>query len=329
MESLSNKKPSNPHISDSKVRHRNRFRNLLETDDENETLLMTSSEMEALSEEFSDTASYRLIDTTTTEAHSLSSSMPPEPRSMQGKESRQVGPRDQHNGLPNRKPKEMIVRTIFGIFMAFSYLGIVFVGFIPVAILLLFIQVAIFKEIIGIAHTPSRERKLPWFRCITWYFLICSLYYLYGEEIFEAMYKNFRPGTVQFLLSILIEYHKFISYLLHSFGFVVFVLNLHKGHYRFQFRQLGFTLLVLMVVFYQSKCFLKSLFQGRIWVVLPISLVVINDICAYFFGKAFGKTPLIKVSPKKTVEGFIGGLVATLIWAFFVSNYFYLVNYFD
>ncbi|KAK6145992.1 hypothetical protein DH2020_019861 [Rehmannia glutinosa] len=49
---------------------------------------------------------------------------------------------------------------------------------------------------------------------------------------------------------------------------------------------------------------------------LPASLIVINDIAAYIFGFFFGKTPLIKLSPKKTWEGFIGASVATMISAF-------------
>jgi phosphatidate cytidylyltransferase len=31
---------------------------------------------------------------------------------------------------------------------------------------------------------------------------------------------------------------------------------------------------------------------------------------AYFFGFFFGRTPLIKLSPKKTWEGFVGGGVS-------------------
>lgn len=51
---------------------------------------------------------------------------------------------------------------------------------------------------------------------------------------------------------------------------------------------------------------------------LPASLIAINDVAAYFFGFFFGKTPLIKLSPKKTWEGFIGASVATVISAFVV-----------
>lgn len=55
---------------------------------------------------------------------------------------------------------------------------------------------------------------------------------------------------------------------------------------------------------------------------LPASLIVINDIAAYIFGFFFGRTPLIKLSPKKTWEGFIGASVATITSAFVVSMVF-------
>lgn len=38
-----------------------------------------------------------------------------------------------------------------------------------------------------------------------------------------------------------------------------------------------------------------------------------------FSGKLFGKTPLIKLSPKKTVEGFVGAFFCTLLFALIVS----------
>ena len=54
------------------------------------------------------------------------------------------------------------------------------------------------------------------------------------------------------------------------------------------------------------------MFQGLIWFILPIMMVVINDVMAYMFGFFMGRTPLIKLSPKKTWEGFIGGGLATV-----------------
>ncbi|CAN6867923.1 unnamed protein product, partial [Brassica oleracea] len=52
-----------------------------------------------------------------------------------------------------------------------------------------------------------------------------------------------------------------------------------------------------------------------------IKLIAMNDVAAYFFGFYFEKTPLIKLSPKKTWEGFIGASVATTISVFLVSNH--------
>lgn len=51
-----------------------------------------------------------------------------------------------------------------------------------------------------------------------------------------------------------------------------------------------------------------------------IVLVWISDSFAYFSGSMFGKTPLFKrVSPKKTWEGSLGGLLGTLVVAFILS----------
>lgn len=47
-----------------------------------------------------------------------------------------------------------------------------------------------------------------------------------------------------------------------------------------------------------------------------------NDTFAYICGKLFGKHKLYeKISPKKTIEGFIGGLLFTQIAAFVIFRY--------
>jgi phosphatidate cytidylyltransferase len=66
-----------------------------------------------------------------------------------------------------------------------------------------------------------------------------------------------------------------------------------------------------------------------IWFIFPVSLIICNDIMAYMFGFFYGRTPLTKLSPKKTWEGFIGGGVSTLIFGFIfagvLSNYQFFV----
>lgn len=69
---------------------------------------------------------------------------------------------------------------------------------------------------------------------------------------------------------------------------------------------------------------LKYLEAGPIWVVLFIGTVAAADIGAYFVGRRFGKTKLApKISPGKTVEGFLGGLAFVALIAVPVSFYFF------
>jgi phosphatidate cytidylyltransferase len=50
---------------------------------------------------------------------------------------------------------------------------------------------------------------------------------------------------------------------------------------------------------------------GAIWVILLLSTTWASDTGAYFAGRSFGKHPLHAIiSPKKTWEGFIGGVIA-------------------
>lgn len=57
------------------------------------------------------------------------------------------------------------------------------------------------------------------------------------------------------------------------------------------------------------------------------SLIWINDTFAYLVGKNFGKNKLFeRISPKKTIEGFLGGLIFTAIAGYLVYYYTGLLN---
>lgn len=77
---------------------------------------------------------------------------------------------------------------------------------------------------------------------------------------------------------------------------------------------------LLLIVLMLMSCLFYLTFGLLYRFLLPATLIVINDIAAYIFGFFFGKTPLIKLSPKKTWEGFIGASVTTIISAFMVST---------
>ena len=54
--------------------------------------------------------------------------------------------------------------------------------------------------------------------------------------------------------------------------------------------------------------------QGTARIVLLLLLVVASDTGAYFAGRSLGRVKLVvRVSPNKTAEGALGGLIATVI----------------
>ena len=72
--------------------------------------------------------------------------------------------------------------------------------------------------------------------------------------------------------------------------------------------------LILLPATWFSLVFLREL--GLVFLLTSIALVWVADIGAYFIGKAFGKRKLaIQISPGKSVEGAIGGLVLSYGYA--------------
>jgi phosphatidate cytidylyltransferase len=60
---------------------------------------------------------------------------------------------------------------------------------------------------------------------------------------------------------------------------------------------------------------------GRIIPCLIIFSIWINDTMAYIVGSLIGKTPLSKISPKKTWEGTLGGIILAVIISFIYSGF--------
>lgn len=86
--------------------------------------------------------------------------------------------------------------------------------------------------------------------------------------------------------------------------------------------------MALVFIVVQSHFIMNNVFEGMIWFFLPVSLVITNDIFAYICGITFGRTQLIKLSPKKTVEGFVGAWICTIILGVFMTNLLMRYKYF-
>jgi len=83
--------------------------------------------------------------------------------------------------------------------------------------------------------------------------------------------------------------------------------------------------LVLLWICATGLLFVQRHFDSGGWILLyTLTLIWVADIGAYFFGKRFGRNKLASgISPGKTWEGVIGGIVSNLVWmcfAFLLSN---------
>ncbi|KAL3812518.1 hypothetical protein ACJIZ3_013786 [Penstemon smallii] len=253
---------------------------------------------------------------------------PSTPRLRRRKGSNEVPPElDKANGgrlLVNdrNKYKSMLIRAYSSVWMIGGFALIIYMGHLYIWAMVVVIQIFMAKELFILLRKSHEDKHLPGFKHLNWHFFFTAMLFVYGRILSQRLVNT--VTTDKFLYKLVgrfIKYHMVTCYFLYIAGFMWFILALKKKMYKYQFGQYAWTHMILIVVFTQSSFTVANIFEGIFWFLLPASLIVINDIAAYIFGFFFGKTPLIKLSPKKTWEGFIGASVTTMISAFVLAYY--------
>lgn len=149
-------------------------------------------------------------------------------------------------------------------------------------------------------------------------------YFLYGESI---IYYFKHIVFVDAFFIPFARHHRFLSFILYTIGFVAFVSNLKRRNLKHQFGLFCWVHMSLLLIVFSSHFIVNNILEGLIWFWLPASLVICNDVFAYICGMLFGKTPLISLSPKKTVEGFVGAFIITEFFAYGWATIFQRFNY--
>ncbi|KKK26756.1 phosphatidate cytidylyltransferase [Aspergillus rambellii] len=202
-----------------------------------------------------------------------------------------------------KKKQTFITRTIWTFVMIAGFFIAMFSGHIYIIGIVTAIQIISFKEVIAIANVPSKEKNIRFTKSLNWYFLATSVATLGHSPPVHQLYTL-------------------------CYGLRFFVASLQKGHYLFQFTQFAWTHMALYLIVVQAHFVMNNILEGMIWFFLPASLVITNDIFAYVCGITFGRTQLIQLSPKKTVEGFMGAWICTIIFGYFMTNVLMRYKYF-
>ena len=225
--------------------------------------------------------------------------------------------------VKKKKKREFWRRFVAAFAIMGGFTVLVLMGHIYMFVAVLVTQAFLFRELINVRYRSSKDLALPWFRTFHWCCFWSASFWAHGENclnflIAQGEAQFFLPPSAIEMCEILLAEFQFITFGLYATNLIFFVLSLKKGFYRYQMRQLGWTVFVLMIIVIQTSTISDNIFEGFYWFWLPAALVVCNDTFAYFsgllFGRKFIKRPFLSVSPNKTWEGFIGALFCTVIW---------------
>ncbi|KDR75864.1 hypothetical protein GALMADRAFT_68330 [Galerina marginata CBS 339.88] len=233
-----------------------------------------------------------------------------------------------------KKRQNALTRILWTFIMIGGFIALLLLGHAYMILLVMLCQTLVYREVTALfslktAAPESRDveplkGKDPWSKTLNWYFFAVTNYFLYGESIIYY-FKH-----VVFADANLLPFatnHRMISFTLYTIGFMGFVMSLKKGYLKQQFGLFCWVHMSLLLIVVSSHFIVNNILEGLIWFWVPASLVICNDCFAYIWGVTVGRTPLIKLSPKKTVEGFVGAFISTVIFAVFWGTYFMRFDY--
>jgi phosphatidate cytidylyltransferase len=200
-----------------------------------------------------------------------------------------------------------------------------------ICMLVFLLQSWIFAELVGVRKKQAAERKLPLFRSLQWAWFLVAAFFTWSANVCEFIGK--RPKHFAELESeswsavarFMLEKNMMISFSMYMGLMIVSVLSLRKGLYKYQIQQYTWTIVTICIVVFQTQAVFQIVYAGLFWFVLPSSLVICNDIMAYYCGQLLGKKltsrKFLELSPNKTWEGFMGSAICTMVFAFFFSKW--------
>lgn len=156
------------------------------------------------------------------------------------------------------------------------------------------------------------------------------------NEYFNAISRVAKPVrwlgyvsclSIAFIHVIPIDYLNMVITILIPTVLIILFAQVIATDMKTSFKDIAYTFIgIFYVVFFiMFVAFIDGMPNGKILIWYALFAAWGTDIFAYFIGKHFGKHKFSKVSPKKSIEGCIGGTIGAvmlmLIYTYFVNNY--------
>jgi len=186
---------------------------------------------------------------------------------------------------------------IIGVFL--SFLTIFWKGF-PFFIIIIIIALLGLKELYSIAHKLGYRPSYILGSILTFYFITITVYDIYCLNYY--------------IENIIITF----------FIILTFIFQLFKKDYSKALAEISITIFGSIYLGYLLSFMLKikDLPNGNYYLISLLIITWANDTGAYLIGTKFGKNKIFpKISPKKTIEGSIGGVIFSIAGTFALKNW--------
>jgi len=145
--------------------------------------------------------------------------------------------------------------------MLLSFMGLIYLGNFYCALLVFFIIMAIFSELINIETYVERNKETKFYIFLAWYLYVTCTYFFYLRQIQE---KLVYLKSVKVFMG-LIKYHNLIGFFAYFLGFFIFIFSLTRGYYKYQFRSFAYIHIILLIFSISSSLIISNIFNGLIW----------------------------------------------------------------
>ena len=205
-------------------------------------------------------------------------------------------------GLEKEFKQTFINRSATGLMMVIPFLGLIYVAntFLT-TIVIVILSMIVYLEWSGLTHKKNLALDVFFIILFTLGVLSFNVFFLYNLTALLALFW--------LIFSIFLFINKLGSL---NQNLITFDNNILK--------------LAVILGFLSSLLLLIQIEEiNHLLILIIIVNTSLVDTFAYLSGSRFGKTPLLKnISPNKTLEGFFGGMAASLIFALLMSYLYQL-----
>ena len=204
-------------------------------------------------------------------------------------------------------------RLVFGFLFVVVVIGSIIIGKLAASLMLLIVVMMASSEIVNLF---PHEQDKPLKNIVGCCSVMLYVFFVFLSGNFDSIGSGIYIAPIFFFVPLIIalfsKKHDYVSIVGASWLSMIFV-ALPCG---------------IMAMFYNEE--LMGTDNGWVLLIFAYILIWVNDIFAYLTGSAIGRHKLCpRISPKKTIEGSVGGAVFTMLFAYFINRFLLNVFFFD